>query len=245
MTKTAPTRAMVLAAGRGQRMRPISDRLPKPLVEIQARSLIDRVLDRLQAAGVTEVVVNLHHLGDQLRAHLDQRSDVAITYSPEAELLETGGGLVQALPLLDADPFYAVNGDVLWLDGARPALQRLAEAWDPERMDALLLLQPTVTAFGYEGMGDFRMAPGGELSLRPEREPAPFVFSGIQLLSPRLFAGRKAEPFRLITLYRQAVQSGRLFGLRHDGLWFHVGRPEDIATTEEALEELGFHRPAA
>ncbi|GAB5468583.1 MAG: nucleotidyltransferase family protein [Rhodospirillales bacterium] len=236
-----PCKAMVLAAGLGKRMRPLTDRRPKPLIEVQGRSLIDRVLDHLEAAGIAEAVVNLHHCGSLLRQHLEARESPRLQFSEEETLLETGGGIVKALPLLGDAPFYAINGDVLWLDGTRPALERLAAQWNPEKMDALLLMQPTVSAQGYDGPGDFRMEAEGRLSLRPERELAPFVFSGLQILSPRLFAGCEVEPFALMRLYRTAAHTGRLYGVRHEGTWFHVGTPEDLAKTEESLVEMGFH----
>ncbi len=222
-------------------MRPLTDSLPKPLIEVQRRSLIDRVLDHLAVAGVEHTVVNLHHLGSAVRRHLDGRESPAIEFSEEADLLETGGGVAKALPLLGEDPFFVVNGDILWLDGTEPALRRLACQWDDARMDALLLLQPTVSAHGYGGVGDFRMDPWGRLCLRPERELAPFVFAGVQILSPRLFAGCAVEPFPLLTLYRKAADARRLYGVRHEGEWFHVGTPSALADTERALVEMGFN----
>ncbi len=222
-------------------MRPLTDSLPKPLIEVNKRSLLDRVLDHLAAAGVEQAVVNLYHLGEALRRHLAGREKPAIRFSEEEALLETGGGVTKALPLLGEDPFYVVNGDVLWLDGTEPALRRLAWRWDDAEMDALLLLQPTVSAHGYDGVGDFRMDPWGRLCPRPERELAPFVFAGIQILSPRLFAGRSVEPFPLLQLYRAAAEAGRLFGVRHQGEWFHVGTAESLVETERSLGEMGFH----
>lgn len=236
-----PRRAMVLAAGLGARMRPLTDQTPKPLLQVRARSLIDRVLDRLAAVGVEETVVNLHYLGPALRAHLAERSSPRLLFSEEEELLETGGGIVKALPQLGDAPFFVVNGDVLWLDGTESALERLAWQWNDAEMDALLLLHPTVSAHGYDGPGDFRMDPWGRVSLRPERELAPFVFAGMQILSPRLFRGMAAEPFPLMRLYREAAERGRLFGERHRGEWFHVGTPEALAETEASLADLGFH----
>lgn len=232
---------MVLAAGLGQRMRPLTDRLPKPLIAVNGRPLIDRVLERLAAVGVEEAVVNLHHLGPALRAHLEGWQAPRIVFSQEEELLETGGGVAKALPLLGEAPFFVVNGDVLWLDGTTAALQRMAEHWDDARMDALLLVHATVTAHGYQGDGDFRMGQDGRLSERPERELAPYVFTGIQILSPRLFAGCAVEPFPLMDLYRRSAWHGRLYGMRHLGEWFHVGTPEDLTATEEELAKLGFH----
>lgn len=221
-------------------MRPLTDKQPKPLIEVQGRAMIDRILDQLAEAGVEEVVVNLHYLGDLLRDHLSRRSKPAIHFSAEERLLETGGGVTKALPLLGDDPFFVLNSDIVWLDGTIPALDRLAEAWRPETMDALLLLHPTVSAHGYEGLGDFWMNPWGALTYRPERALAPFLFAGIQILSPSLFEGCKVEPFPLLQRYRAAEEKGRLFGIRHQGEWFQVGTPGDLTEAEAILTEMGF-----
>jgi MurNAc alpha-1-phosphate uridylyltransferase len=232
-----PEKAMVFAAGLGERMRPITERLPKPLVEIQGRSLLDRILDRLEAGGVRVTVINLFHLGALIEEHLAGRKSPKIVFSREEERLETGGGLLKALPLLGDKPFFVVNGDVLWLDGRRPALARLAEAFDPERMDALLLLHPTVFAVGYDGPGDFMMDDMGILRRRGEGLIAPFVFAGLQIISPRLLAGAQSGVFSLNSLYDRAIESERLWGLRHDGEWFHVGTPADLELAEDLLQE--------
>jgi MurNAc alpha-1-phosphate uridylyltransferase len=232
---------MVLAAGLGERMRPITDSLPKPLIEIRGRALLDVILDRLEAAGVTEAMVNLYYLGEMIEAHLKGRSRPRIAFSPEETRLETGGGVRKALPKLGKDPFYVVNGDVCWLDGRTPALRRLAESWDDKTMDALLLLHPTAFAVGYEGRGDFTMSANGHLRRRGEREVAPFVFAGIQLLHPRLFADTPEDAFSLNLIYDRAIEAGRLWGLRHDGEWFHLGTPESLAEAEDALHYLSFH----
>jgi MurNAc alpha-1-phosphate uridylyltransferase len=240
-SKQGPSKAMIFAAGLGERMRPITNSLPKPLVEVQGRSLLDRILDRLEANGIAEAVINLHHLGQQIEAHLATRKAPKIIFSPEKERLETGGGLQKALPLLGDEPFFVINGDVLWLDGRSSALQRLAATFDEERMDALLLLHPTVFAVGYDGPGDFMMDEWGLLRRREEWEIAPFVFAGIQILSPKLLAGAKAGVFSLNRLYDRAIEAERLWGLRHDGEWFHVGTPADLETAEELLQEtMGF-----
>jgi len=230
---------MVLAAGFGTRLRPITDSLPKPMVPLRGRTLVDRALDRLEAVGVKTAVVNLHHLGDQLEAHLKKRNRPEILFSPEAEILETGGGVKKALPLLGDEPFYAVNGDVCWLDGKIPALKRLAAAWNDETMDALLLNQPITTAVGYDGwVGDFIMDSFGRLRRRREREVAPFIFAGVQILHPRLFAGAPEGAFSLNLLYNKAIEAGRLWGLRHDGEWYHIGTPEGLAEVEAELHHL-------
>lgn len=225
---TAPDTAMVLAAGFGKRMRPITDTMPKPLVPVDGRSMLDRALDKLVAVRVQKAVVNTHYLGDQIEAHLQDRSDIAINLSPEDEILETGGGVQKALPLLGGSPIYVVNSDTVWDDGPIPALQRLAEHWDGHRMDGILLLQPTVTAIGYDGTGDFFLDGVGRLRRRVAGELSPFVFTGVQILHPRLFDGVAAGRFSLNVVYDRALESGRLYGLRHDGAWYHVGTPEGL-----------------
>lgn len=233
----APATAMVLAAGLGTRMRPITDRLPKPLVPVAGTPLIDQVLDRLAAAGVRDAVVNVHYLADQIEAHLSGRQAPRVVISDErGELLDTGGGIARALPLLGPGPFFLANTDSLWIEGARPLLDRLAEAWSDERMDGLLVVAPTVTASGYGGTGDFLLDTEGRLSRRPERITAPFAYTGAAILSPRLFEGAPAGKFSLNLLFDRAIESGRLFGLRLDGLWMHVGTPAAIAEAETMIE---------
>ena len=238
--KAVPSHAMVLAAGRGERMRPLTDQRPKPLIEVRGEAMLDRVLDRLAAAGVGEAVVNTHHLGEMIEAHLAARSKPKIVLSPEEDLLETGGGVTKALTLLGKQPFFVVNGDVVWLDGVRPALERLAAAWDDGAMDVLLLLHPTAYALGYHGQGDFFMASGGELRRRREQEVAPFLFAGLQILHPRIFKGAPKGAFSLNLLFDRAAEAGRLWGLRHDGEWFHVGTPDSLADVEDALHHHRF-----
>ncbi len=239
ISKTPIGKAMVLAAGLGERMRPITDSLPKPLVPVQGRAMLDTILDRLEAAGIEEVVINTHYLGQMIQDHLAARGTPRIVFSPEDDLLETGGGIKKALPLLGEDAFFALNGDVCWLDGQTAALRRLAAAWDPEKMDALLLLHPTALLLAYEGVGDYVMAPDGRLRRRREREIAPFIFAGIQILHPRLFAGAPEGPFSLNRLYDKAQEAERLWGIRHDGEWYHVGTPESLREVEDALHHFG------
>ena len=234
-------RAMILAAGLGERMRPLTENLPKPLIEVRGRSLIETILDRLEMAGVPEVVINLYYLGELIEARLAGRAGPRITFSREATRLETGGGVRKALPLLGAEPFFAINGDVCWLDGCTAALRRLAEAWNEAEMDALLLLHPTVHAVGYDGPGDFVLGPEGRLRRRREQEVAPFVFSGIQMLHPRLFETTPEGPFSLNLVYDKAAEAERLWGLRHDGDWFHIGTPENLRDVEDALHPLAEH----
>jgi MurNAc alpha-1-phosphate uridylyltransferase len=226
----APKSAMVLAAGLGTRMRPISDTVPKPLVEIGGRALLDHAIDRLALAGVERVVVNAHYKAEMIAERLARRAHPQIEVSREDELLETGGGVARALLLL-GDYFFVVNSDVLWLDSKDYALVRLAAAFDAERMDAVLLLQRTVTAVGYEGGGDYFLDPAGMPRRPGEREIAPYLFTGIQLLHRRAFGGIREERFSLNLVYDRAEIAGRLHGIVHDGEWFHVGTPEGLAMT--------------
>jgi MurNAc alpha-1-phosphate uridylyltransferase len=199
------------------------------------------VLDRFEDIDIGRVVVNLHYFRDVLEAHLKRRSSPPIEFSPETDLLETGGGVKQALPALGAEPFFVANADVLWLDGKSSALRRLARAWDDKTMDALLLMQPAVTAVGYEGAGDYFIDPVGRLRRR-RQGIAPFIFAGVQILHPRLFKDAPSGAFSLNKLYDRAEEAGRLWGLRHDGLWFHVGTPQGLAETEDILND-GRSRP--
>jgi MurNAc alpha-1-phosphate uridylyltransferase len=231
-TSNAPTHAMVLAAGLGVRMRPITDTLPKPLVRVAGETMLDRALNKLAAAGVERAVVNTHHLADQIADHLKGRKTPAITLSHEADVLETGGGVLRALPHLGDRPFFVVNSDSIWDDGPVPALTRLAAAWDDAAMDALLLVHPTVSAVGYGGSGDFFLDLAGKLSRRREQQVAPFLFTGLQILHPRLFAGLEPGKFSLNVVYDRALEAGRLHGLRHDGGWYHVGTPEALDQVE-------------
>lgn len=231
-TAFRPRQAMLLAAGLGLRMRPITDRMPKPLIRIGGRSLLDRILDKLAAANVSDVVVNAHYLPEQIAGHLAGREAPRVQISHESERLETGGGVVKALPMLGSEPFYVINGDVLWRDGAVPTLAALAAAWDVARMDALLLVQSTSTAIGYEGLGDFEVGEDGRLRRRAGRPNAPFLFAGVQILHPRLCADPPEPPFSLNVLYDRAIADGRAFAHLHDGGWCHVGTPTDIAAAE-------------
>ena len=230
----APRTAMVLAAGLGTRLRPVTETIPKPLVEINGRTLLDHAIDRLALVGVERVVVNVHYKAALVAAQLARRDHPRIKISHEAELLDTGGGVARALPLLD-DVFFVVNSDVFWLDGKDRALQRLAAAFDPERMDAILLLQRTVTAVGYEGSGDYRIDPPGRPRRRSECEVAPFLFAGIQLLHRPLFAGISDRISSLVRLFDRAEAAGRLHAIVHDGEWYHIGTPQGLANTRERL----------
>jgi N-acetyl-alpha-D-muramate 1-phosphate uridylyltransferase len=231
-----PKSAIVLAAGLGTRMRPYNGAIPKPLVVVGGKSLIDYSLDRLAEAGVERAVVNVHHLADAIERHLAGRKKPQIVISDErGVLLGTGGGIAKALPKLGNAPFFLVNSDTLWLDGVRPNFIRLAEAFDAGAMDALLLLAPTAGSIGYDGAGDFAMLADGRLRRRAEREVSPFVYAGAAILSPALFADAPAGQFPLTLLFDRADERGRLFGLRLEGVWMHVGTPEAVAEAEAAL----------
>jgi N-acetyl-alpha-D-muramate 1-phosphate uridylyltransferase len=229
-----PRSAMVLAAGLGTRLRPVTDTLPKPLVELNGRTLLDHALDRLADAGVEHVVVNTHYMAAQIAAQLARRQAPDIEISAEDELLETGGGVANALSSL-GETFFVVNADVFWLDGKEPALLRLAHAFDPQRLDAVLLLERTVNAVGYDGEGDYSLDPAGTPRRRREREIAPFLFAGIQLLHRRLFDGWTERVFSLVRLFDRAEQAGRLHAVAHDGEWYHIGTPAGLAATRERL----------
>ena len=236
---SVPQTAMVLAAGLGKRMRPLTATRPKPLVEVAGRPLIDHALDRLKSAGVRRAVVNVHYLADSVEAHLRNRKNglETVISDERRQLLETGGGLVKALPLIDADPFLVVNSDNLWIDGPVDALKLLAASWEEGRMDALLLLVPLARAHCHKGLGDFHMNSEGRLRRRA-RSVAPFVYTGIQIVSKRLFEGEIPEgPFSTNLLWDRAIEAGRCYGAVHQGLWFDIGRPENIRRTEEILRE--------
>jgi MurNAc alpha-1-phosphate uridylyltransferase len=236
-----PEVAMVLAAGLGKRMRPLTATRPKPLVEVAGQALIDHSLDRLEAAGVGKAVVNVHYLAGALEAHLAKRNgpmEIAIS-DERSQLLETGGGLIHALPQLGADPFLSVNSDNLWVDGPIDSLRLLASNWDDDKMDALLLLVPLARAHCHVGRGDFHMDAFGGLRRRKPHGVAPFVFTGVQMISKRLLEGDNPQgPFSTNLLWDRAMEKGRLYGTVHQGLWFDVGRPESIRRTEEILADM-------
>ena len=232
-----PKAAMVFAAGIGARMRPITHSLPKPLVRVAGKALIDHCLDRFAEAGVARAVVNVHWLADQIEAHLASRERPAIAISDERErLLDQGGGIRRALPLLGGDPFFLCNTDAFWIEGPRSNLKRLAAAFDPERMDAALLVAASAGAVGVDWPGDFTLDAEGRLAAREDRRIAPFVYTGVGIIKPELFAGEQGDVFRLAPFFFDAARKGRLFGLRLDGLWLHVGRPESIAEAELAID---------
>ena len=236
-----PLSGMVLAAGIGARLRPVTETIPKPLVEINGRTLLDHAIDRLALVGVERVVVNVHYKATMVAAQLSRRDTPRIEISEEPELLDTGGGVKRALPLLD-DAFFVVNSDVFWLNSKDDALLRLAYEFDPDHLDAILLLQRTVTAVGYEGSGDYFLDASGKPRRRGEHEVAPYLFAGVQLLHRRLFDGIPDRIFSLVRLFDRAEQAGRLGAIVHDGEWYHIGTPEGLAATRERLSSHRIER---
>jgi len=232
------TTAMVLAAGLGQRMRPLTADKPKPLVPVAGRTLLDRVLDRLAEGGITRAVVNVHYLGEQIIDAVAARAVPAIEVSDERDaLLDTGGGVARALPLLGDAPFFVQNSDSIWMEGPENNIARMRRYWDGDRMDCMLLLAMTTTSTGYAGRGDFSMDPEGQLSRRDEAGVVPFVFAGVSIMHPRLFSDAPDGPFSLNLLWDRAITAGRLYGLRLEGRWMHVGSPLGLAEAEMALAE--------
>ncbi len=239
ITVNVPDTAMVMAAGLGKRMRPLTASRPKPLIDVGGKPLIDHVLDKLRAAGVIKVVINVHYLADSLEAHLASAAKgLDLQLSDERDqLLETGGALVRAAPLIGCDPFFAINSDNLWIDGPTDTLRLLASHWDGEAMDALLLLVPHARAFNHRGLGDFHMDRFGRLSRRSRSKVAPYVFTGIQLVAKRLLRDAPEGPFSTNVLWDRAIAEGRCFGAVHQGLWFDVGTPASVRATESALAD--------
>jgi len=236
MSELASDTAMILAAGMGKRMRPLTASQPKPLVRVAGKPLIDHALDRLEDAGVAKAVVNVHYLADALEAHIVGRVAPAVTISDEREeLLETGGGMLKALPRLP-DPFFSLNSDNIWLDGPSSAFHDLSNRWNPDEMDALLLVVPHARAVNFNGAGDFHMDPLGRLRRRISGRIAPFIYTGIQLVSHRLMREAPEGAFSTNLLWNRAIEEGRLFGASFTGQWFEVGTPEAIAPTEAALQ---------
>ena len=237
MSDPRPGTAMVMAAGLGTRMLPLTKDRPKPLVKVAGQTLLDHVLDQLRAAGVGRIVVNVHYLADQVEAHLAAHAaDFDVRISDERALLrDTGGGLVQAKGLIAGDPFYCINADNWWTDAGENGLLRLAQAWDDARMDVLMLLVPTERAGNTQGTGDFDLDDRGRISREGPKRPRPYVWTGIQLLAKRVIADPPAEVFSTNVFWDRAIAQGRCFGLVHHGEWFDVGYPAAIGMTEAAL----------
>jgi MurNAc alpha-1-phosphate uridylyltransferase len=230
---------MVMAAGLGTRMRPLTNDRPKPLVEVMGKALIDHAIDRLVAAGVKLIVVNAHYRSDQLKAHLSKRKDVEIRISDEhEEILGTGGGILKALPNFEGEPFFVLNSDSVWVEGMGRALDRMKERWNSDEMDALLLMASMVTALGFEGTGDFNMDSEGHLSRVSDRRVSPFAYPGVQIVHPRIFEGAPQGSFSMNVLWNVAIEKERLFGIRLDGVWMHVGTPEAVKEADAFLADL-------
>jgi MurNAc alpha-1-phosphate uridylyltransferase len=231
-----PQRAMVMAAGIGKRMRPLTATTPKALIEVAGKSLVDHGLDRLAEAGVETAVVNVHYLADLVEVHVSKRSSPTIVVSDErGKLLDTGGGIRKALPHLGSEPFFVYNSDSFWIEGVGRNLDLLSRSWDDRSMDVLLLLASTVRAVGYDGDGDFTMDADGRLQRRTERRVAPFVYAGAAVVHPRVFADTPETRFSLNLIFDRALEAGRLHGVRMDGVWLHVGTPEAIRAAEDAI----------
>jgi MurNAc alpha-1-phosphate uridylyltransferase len=233
------TAAMIMGAGLGTRMRPLTDDRPKPLVTVGGKTLIDHSIDRLVAAGVTRIVVNLHYKADMLRAHLAKRRDVEIVFSDETDkLLDTGGGVVKAMPHFEDAPFFVINSDSIWVEGRHPALPAMLAAWDERRMDGLLLLAEMKTALGYEGTGDFALTADNRVA-RARGSPAPhYAYPGVQIVHPRMFAGAPNDAFSTNLMWDRAIAAGTLSGTLLDGVWIHVGTPEARDEAEAYLRAL-------
>ena len=232
------TRAMIMAAGFGTRMRPLTNDRPKPLVVVRGRTLLDHAIDRLVAAGVTMVVINLHYRAQQVKDHLAGRRDIEMIYSMEDEILGTGGGVVKALPHFNGECFFILNSDSIWVEGYVPPLKAMQRIWDPDRMDGLLLLASMTTAMGYEGRGDFLLDANGHIARVPELTSSPFAYPGVQIAHPRLFADAPEGGFSTNVMWDRAIAQNRLFGIRLEGVWIHVGTPEAHGEAEAYLARL-------
>jgi MurNAc alpha-1-phosphate uridylyltransferase len=220
-------------------MRPLTNNVPKPLVKVRGRALIDHVIDRLVSAGVEMIIVNVHHHADLLSSHLAARRDVEIRISDETDaILGSGGGIFKVLPMFEGEPFFVHNADSIWIEGYGRALERMIAGWNEKEMDALLLAASLVTAIGYEGPGDFLMDADGRLSRVPEGRLSPFAYPGVQIVHPRFFDGSAPGAFSINPLWDRAIERGRLFGIRLDGVWMHVGTPEALRQSEEYLADL-------
>jgi len=240
---SSPTRAMIMAAGLGTRMRPLTNTMPKPLVKVGGKALIDHAMDRLAAAGVTTFVVNLHYKADMIKEHLAGRKGLEIIYSDETDgLLGTGGGVAKALHHFGNEPFFIHNSDTIWVEGYGAALERMKQRWNPDTMDALLLMAAMINSVGYEGIGDFMMDAAGRLARVPAGRVSPFAFPGVQIVHPRLFANPPKGGFSTNVLWDRAIEKERMFGMRLEGLWIHVGTPQAVAEADELLADLA---PAA
>lgn len=229
------TQAMVLAAGEGRRLRPLTEHTPKPLIPVGNKTMLDHALDQLVAIGVTRCVVNTYHLADQIRDHLKQRSSPAITISHEQQLLDTGGGIAKALPHFNGNPFFVLNADIWWQDANQSSLRDLANMWDATRMDALLLLVPREKAIGFEGAGDYFLMPNDRVKYRGNEASAPYIFSGIRILHPRLLANQDVHAFSIMPFFHKAESEGRLYGMVFEGDWGDIGTLESLKEIREIV----------
>ena len=237
MPRIGLRKAMVFAAGLGTRMRPVTLTVPKPLIRVGGKALIDHALDRFAAIGLEDAIVNVHYRADQIEAHLAGRTSPRITISDErAVLLDQGGGIAKVLPQFGDEPFFICNTDAFWLEGPRSNLAALVARWNPDVMDVLLLVAATTSSIGVDWPGDFTMAADGRLSQRRERDVAPFVYAGIGIMKPSTFVGAPDGPFRLSPYFFDSAKNGRLYGQRLDGQWLHVGTPEAIDEAEETIK---------
>lgn len=227
------TQAMVLAAGEGRRLRPLTDHTPKPLIPVGGKTMLDHALDQLAIVGVKRCVVNTHHLADQIQEHVKNRTSPRVIISHETTLLGTGGGLVKALPHFGGEPFFVLNADIWWRDTSHSSLLHLTQFWDSSKMDALLLLVPVENALGYTGVGDYFLTLKGHASYRQNQPTAPYIFSGIRIIHPRLLAGQEIHPFSIVPLFHKAEEQGRLFGLAYDGGWGDIGTLESLKAINE------------
>jgi len=230
-----PKRAMILAAGHGERMRPITDTIPKPMVNLNGRPLLSHALERLESVGVNDVVINTHHFAEKIETYYKNYQGVNLTFSREKDLMETGGGVKLALSMLGNEPFFVINGDAFWLNGPTDALTRLSAQWVPEKMDALLMLHSTVDAYGYDGLGDFVCEADGRLTRRDEQRVVPWLFAGVQIFDPTWLRNTPPGPFSLNWVYDRMLQKDRLYGMIHDGEWFHIGTPDGLDKAEHFL----------
>lgn len=231
-----PKRAFILAAGKGTRLRPYTDDKPKPLVPVNGRAILDYALDKLENAGVHDVTINLYYLGDRIEKYLEDRTAPSITFSKESALLDTGGGVKNALETMKGEAFYLINGDALWVDGDTPALDNLAKIWNPEIMDILLLLQPVSTMTLTKGVGDYDLGADGK-AVRAKNKDGAYMFGGIRITKTDIFDGTPEDAFSFLQLMDEAQSNGRLYGMVHDGQWHHISTPEDLENVNNAMAE--------
>lgn len=227
------SQAMILAAGEGRRLRPLTDHTPKPLISVGGKMMLDHALDQLAAVGIKRCVINTHHLAEQVEAHVKDVTNMEVIISHESELLNTGGGIMKALPYFGGEPFFVLNADIWWRDAGHSSLTQLNQFWNSSQMDALLLLVPVEKAIGYTGVGDYFLTPEGHAHYRKDEPTAPYIFSGIRIIHPRLLAGQEVRPFSIVPFFHKAEGKGRLFGLVYDGDWGDIGTLESLKAINE------------